>query len=75
MKEISEKDAQRYLRVLQTYLSRKRDMKAAGQELMSILIQEFGVPVQRAQRMEPSSFIAGVLTAAGVATPEQDDAS
>lgn len=73
LKKPSAADAQRYLATLQTYLSRKRDMKLAGQALMSILIDELGVPPQRAVRMEPSSFIAGILASAGLPPPEFED--
>lgn len=73
-KTISKADAQRYLDALQTYLSRKRDTKAAGQELFRILVEELGVSPQRAVRMEPSSFIAGVLAANGIRSPELDEA-
>lgn len=72
-KQVSSEDAQRFLNVLQVYLSRKRDLKLAHQTLMSILIDEFGVSPQRAVRMEPSSFIAGVLAAAGLPTPEFEE--
>lgn len=71
---ITQAAADRYLNSLQTYLSRKRDTKAAGQELFRILVEELGVSPQRAVRMEPSSFIAGVLAANGIRSPELDEA-
>lgn len=73
LKTLSADDVKRYQAALQTYLSRKRDMKLAGAALMSIVIDEFGVPPQRAVRMEPSSFIAGILASAGLPTPEFED--
>lgn len=71
---IKRADADRYMHALQKYLSLKRDMKAAGHELMRILIEELHVPTHRAVRTDPSSFIAGVLAANGISSPDQEDA-